>query len=150
MDALEAVFNEEFMQSSNVDASHSTSCPSKLTRDLFEVFNNMFDQSSSQRASSNDPPIIQDPDNPNEGDCEGSIGNSESLPERGDEGEEEESELEGDIIQISDGEDCVDKLIEVDSRDGYLTLFDNVTNAEHTIPRSRADKAKRVLSLRLL
>ena len=38
---------------------------------------------------------------------------------------------------------------DVHSQDGYVTL-DDVTQAEHTIPRSRVEKAKRLLSLRLI
>lgn len=147
MDDIEAVFNKEFNQSSNLEASNSsTSCSSKLSADLLEVFNDMFNQSSSLRPSLTDSTISFDPDDPNE---VVEHDNSEcSVVAHRDEGEGQESEVELNMIEISDGEEIVDKLIEVDSRDGYLTLKDNVTNAEHIIPRSRADKAKRVLSLR--
>ena len=152
MEDLEAVFNEEFNHSRQCLTRNKISCPSKLARDLLDVFNDMFDQSSTRCPSSNVPTIIQDPDDPNEaeGDCVGSDNSEGFLFDHEDEGEEQESELELDRIQISDGEEIVDTLIEVDSRDGYVTLVDNVSNVEHSIPRSRADKAKRVLSLRSL
>ena len=50
--------------------------------------------------------------------------NSEGFEVEHEGGEEQESELEVNIIDISDGEEIVDKLIQVDSRDGYLTLKD--------------------------
>ncbi len=158
MDDIEAVFNKEFKQSSNLDNSHSSSSSLNLCADLLEVFNDMFDQSSSLRPSSTDRTLSQDPDDPNEAEGDGSVGNyeglvvehenSEGFEVEHEGGEEQESELEVNIIDISDGEEIVDKLIQVDSRDGYLTLKDNVTNADHVIPRSRGEKAKRVLSLR--
>ena len=54
MDDIEAVFNKEFKQSSNLDNSHSSSSSLNLCADLLEVFNDMFDQSSSLRPSSTD------------------------------------------------------------------------------------------------
>ena len=149
MDDIEAVFNKEFNQSSNLEASNSsTSCSSKLSADLLEVFNDMFNQSSSLRPSLTDSTISFDPDDPNE---VVEHDNSEcSVVAHRDEGEGQESEVELNMIEISDGEEIVDKLIEVDSRDGCVPRVDNVSNVEHSIPRSRADKAKRVLSLRSL
>ena len=80
------------------------------------------------RPSSTDSTISHDPDDPNE---VVEHDNSEcSVVAHRDEGEGQESEVELNMIEISDGEEIVDKLIEVDSRDRVACQIAVVPNRE--------------------
>ena len=134
-------FHEVLMKPSDVrQCSHdNTSCPSRQERDLFDAFEETFNQSAS-------------PDCEADGDRFGIEGEEDSDKGDGeDEADEPEWEQSRAMFQISNAEaDGIDNLIEVHSQDGYVTLKDDVNLAEHTIPRSRVEKAKRLLSLRLI